>query len=320
MPDQSGFNRRSLLSMVAAAVGGNLAPLRAEKSSITPVEFKQRLTGPILSIPTVYTRERKIDRDGIRNMVELASKAGVKVFSLTAGNSQYDRLTYEEIKELTRIAVESVAGKGILIAATGAWWTGQAVDYGRFAESIGADALQVTVPAGSSDDQLLAHLQAIASSTRLGLVLHGQPSLRMLERLLAIESLVAMKEEFTVEYTVPVYQRFGERLNIFAGGGKARFLMYQPYGMRAFYSTFATFAPQIGMRFWNAVQRGDVKTAREIIFRYDVPFFERWTHSFWRATLEHFGVAKRFMRSPDETFTDGQMAEVKAFYSGLGLG
>lgn len=320
MPDQTGFNRRTLLSAVAAAVGGIPTPLRAEKSRTTPTGFKQLLTGPILSIPTVYTSERKLDGDGIRKMVELAWKAGVKVYSLTAGNSQYDRLTYEEIKELTRIAVEAAAGKGILIAATGAWWTGQAVDYARFAESIGADALQITLPAGAGDDQLLAHLQAIASSARLGLVLHGQPSLRLLERLLAIESLVALKEEYAVEYTVPVYQRFGDRLNIFAGGGKARFLMYQPYGMRAFYSTFATFAPQIGIRFWNAAQRGDVKTARDIIFRYDVPFFERWSHGFWRATLEHFGVAKRYLRPPDETFTNQQMVEVRAFYSGLGLG
>ena len=168
MPDQVGFNRRTFLSAAAAAAGGNLTPLRAEKTRITPAEFNKLLTGPILSIPTVYTRERKLDRDGVRNMVELASRAGVKVYSLTAGNSQYDRLTYEEIKELTRIAVEAAAGKGILIAATGAWWTGQAVDYARFAESIGADALQITLPAGAGDDQLLAHLQAIASSTTRG--------------------------------------------------------------------------------------------------------------------------------------------------------
>ena len=320
MPNPARPSRRAFLGTAAAAASGALSPLLAEKSRTTPAEFKQRLTGPILSIPTVYTKERSIDRDGIRNMVELAGKAGVKLFSLTAGNSQYDRLTFEEIKELTRIAREATSGKRILIAATGAWWTGQAVDYGRFAESIGADALQVTVPAGCHDDQLLEHFQAIAAGTGLGLVLHGQPSLRVLERLLAIESLVAMKEEYTVEYTVPIYQHFPDRLNIFAGGGKARFLMYQPYGMRAFYSTFATFAPQIGMRFWNAAQRGDVKTARDIIFRYDVPFFERWTHSFWRATLEHFGVAKRYMRPPDETFTDRQMSEVRSFYAGLGLG
>ena len=41
--------------------------------------------------------------------------------------------------------------------------------------------------------------------------------------------------------------------------------------------------------------------------------------AFWRGTLEHFGVAKRFVRPPAQPVSERQMQEIRAFYDGLGL-
>jgi 4-hydroxy-tetrahydrodipicolinate synthase len=212
-----------------------------------------------------------------------------------------------------------VAGRAVVMAATAGWWTGQAVDYARFAESVGADAVQVTLPDRGDEDSLFRHIRAVTAATRLPLGLHGQPSLSLMRRLLTLDPVVAFKEEFTTTYTLPFYKEFGDRLNIFAGGEKARLLTYWPYGMRGYYSTFITFHPPVAVRFWKAVQAGDLKEAGKVVLRYDVPFFEKWTHPFWRATLEYFGVAQRWVRPPDVSFTNAQMKEVKAFYEGLGL-
>lgn len=312
------LNRRSFFASAAAAWSAARASATPTTKPLKPEEFKVALTGPILSIPTVFTADYRLDHEGLRNMIERALNGGIRVFALTKGNSMYDCLTYDEVKQLTRTTVNAVRGRGITIAATGAWWTGQAVDYARYAESSGADAVQVLIPP-APDEGLVRHFEAIAKSTRLGLVLHGQPTLDLLRRLLAIESIVAMKEEFTTDYTVPIYQEFGGRLNIFAGGTKARLLNYRPYGMNAYYSAFATFAPEIAMRFWRAVDRNDTVAARDVILKYDSPFFHRWTHAFWRATLEHFGVAKRYLRPPDASFSDAQMKEVRDFYATLDL-
>src|SRR5438876_2991024 len=129
---------------------------------IRPLEFKVQLRGPINSIPTVYTADHRMDFDGVRNLVETGVKAGCKVFALTAGNSQYDRLTYDEIRQLARVMVEAVAGRGMTIAATGPWWTGQAVDYARYAASLGADAVQVFLPGYADNDTLYEHFRQIA--------------------------------------------------------------------------------------------------------------------------------------------------------------
>ena len=108
-------------------------------------------------------------------------------------------------------------------------------------------------------------------------------------------------------------------LHIFAGGQKSRYLMFQPYGMQAYYSTFSTFAPEIPKRFWAACEKKDFAAARDVVTRYDVPFFHEWSHPFWRATMEYFGVAKRYVRPPDRSFTDQQVKDLKTFYTKLGL-
>jgi 5-dehydro-4-deoxyglucarate dehydratase len=324
MAEKFTMGRRSFLE--AAALAGTAltvdlaAPVNAaQKKLTTPSEFKRRLRGPILSAPTTYTADFRVDYQGMRNMINGGLNAGVRVFTLTAGNNQYYALSYEEIKELTRVMVEAVGRRGLTIAATGPWWTGKAVEYARFAQSLGADAVQVLLAQNGDDDGQVEHFKAVAASTDLGIVIHGNPSLKLIERLIALDSVVALKEEFSYDFTLQVYRKFGDRLNIFAGGTKPRFLVYQPFGMQAYYSVFSTFAPQIAMQFWNAVEKNDLNEARRIVNRYDLPFFERWSHSFWRASLEYFGVAKRYLRPPEKSFTDSQLHELKAFYDGLGL-
>ncbi len=253
-------------------------------------------------------------------MVQRALRYQVPIFALTGGNSQYHSLAYDEIKALTRTLVEAVDGRAVTIAATGQWWTSRAVDYARFAESVGADALQILLPAVSgSEDELVEHYQAIARSTRLPLVLHGQYSEPLLRKLVKIESLAGMKEDGELDYYINRMIEFGKRIEIFAGGAENRYLVGYPYGARAFYSTYCSFAPDIPMRFWKAVRENDLSKATEITTRYDYPFIKRFTHPFWHATLEYFGVAKRYMRAPQHTFTDDQLKEVAEFFDAQGV-
>ena len=319
-PEQVPSRRRFLTIAGAALLAA--PPLRSARPSaaLSPEEFRKRLRGPILSVPTVYTKDFKVDHQGVKNQIELAAKAGVKVFTLTSGNNQYDRLTYQEVRDLTKAMIEAVAGRGVTIAATGPWWTGQCEDYARYASSLGADCIQVQLNPNGGPDALFEHHRRIAKAAgTAALGLHGEVPLPVLKQLVTIDQISAYKEEYSQKYSMEVFQLYGKRLNIFAGGQKSRFLMYQPYGMQAFYSTFSTFAPEIAMRFFGAAERGDLKAAQQIVMDYDVPFFMQWSHAFWRATLEHFGIAQRWLRPPETSFTDAQMPDVKKFYEELGL-
>jgi len=310
----STISRRALVGGVAAMAG-----VRSARAAVTPADFKAKLTGPVCSVPTVYNADYSIDFPAIKKIVDCGLRAGSHVFTLTAGNSQYDRLTYQEVKDLTAGLVKAVNGRGMVIAATGQWWTGQAVDYARYAESVGADALQVFLPAFGTDDTLLEHFRRITAATRAGIVLHGQVPLPLLKRLAAIDSVVAYKEEYPPIYSVEVFSQYRDRINIFGGGQKSRYLMFRSMGMKAYYSTFSTFAADVPRKFWSACQKGDDKAAVSVVNQYDVPFFARFSHGFWRATMAHFGTAQRFLRPPEPYFSEAQVAELKSFYRSLNL-
>jgi dihydrodipicolinate synthase/N-acetylneuraminate lyase len=252
-------------------------------------------------------------------MITRAVEHGVRVFSLTPGNSYYHALSYEEIKELTRVMVEAVDGRGITIAAADAWWTGQAVAYAEYARSVGADAVQVTIPTRVGMQDQADHFRAIAEACGLGVVIHGVASSTLLDALCKIDGVIALKEDTTLTDYIDQQRNFGDRLAIFAGGPKYRYLVAEPYGSPAFYSLYATFAPQIPMRFWQAIQANDRDTAYDIVNTYEFPFFNRWSHQMWRASLEHFGIAQRYLRPPEQSFSAEEMPGVKVFFEGLGL-
>jgi 4-hydroxy-tetrahydrodipicolinate synthase len=321
-------SRRAFLQTVGGsglALAASAAPAdETTRPRLSPGEVKDRVRGPILTMPTPFTADFQIDDAGIRRMIALGLANDVGVYELTAGNSQYDVLSEEEIQRLTRTVVEAVGGRGIVIAATGAWWTGQAVQYARFAESVGADALQVLLPPGS-DAGYVQHFRRLADATKMPLLLQGALPLSLIEELVKIPYVVGMKEDGPDTYYVEVARRFGKRLAIFCGGQKRRYLIGRPHGSPAWFSFFITFAPVIAVRFRQAIEANDLETARDIVEKYEKPVFDfcsagpRGFHAYWRALLEHFGVAQRYVRPPQESCNAEDLRKVAALCDRLGL-
>jgi dihydrodipicolinate synthase/N-acetylneuraminate lyase len=294
-------------------------PRRLERP-LSPQAFKRHLAGPILSLPTTFTADLKVDFPAVKKIIGRARRYRVPVFALTAGNSKYAVLSDDEIRQVTEAMVAAVDRDGLTIAATGAWPADRVIDYAKFSEKIGADALQVLLPEKvTAEDELVKHFEKIASKTRLPLVLHGQYSLPLLRRLVKIESIVAMKEDGHLTDFIDQAIEFGDRLEIFTGGAENRYLVGYPYGCRAFFATYTGFAPDIPMKFWREIQAGNLQAAVAINKKYDHPFIQRFSHPFWHATLEHFGVAQRYLREPFKSFTEDQMKDVKMFFDGQGI-
>lgn len=313
--------RQFLLATFAAAAMPAVAGWKwaAAGGALASSEFRRRLRGPIVSIPTPFSADFQIDVVGLRRMLEMDLAAGINIFDLTAGDSQYDWLSYEEIQQLARLTTQTVGGRGQVIVGTGPWWTERAVAFARYAESIGAAALQVLRPPGGNDDEVVAHYRRVAASTALPIVLHGNFALPLLGRLLEIPSIAALKEDVSLAYYIDGILRYGARLNCFSGGGLDWFLVGQTYGATAYFDSYATFAPAIAQRFWRAVQARDMATQVDIVRRYDHPFIANFSAPFWHATLEYFGVAQRYLRPPQHSYTNAEMATVKAFYDKLGV-
>ncbi len=315
------WNRREFLCAGALLGAATALPstIQAAAGRITPEGFKQRLRGPIVSIPTPFTKDFRLDGSGLRRMIEMNLQHQITIFELTAGDSQYSFLAYDEIKQLARMVGEAVGDQGMSIIGTGPWWTERAIDFANHVELVGGTALQVLKPTGANDDRVFEHYRQIALATRLPIVLHGDFPLPLLEKLSQIESIVALKEDVSLGNYVDGMIRFGKRMNCFSGGGLDWFMVAQPYGATAYFDSYATFFPEVAVRFWQAVKRGDYAAETEIIEKFDHPFIQNFSAPFWHATLEYFGVAKRYLRPPQQNYNDAEMVQVKQFYDKLGV-
>jgi 4-hydroxy-tetrahydrodipicolinate synthase len=240
------------------------------------------------------------------------------VFAATAGNTEYATLRFDEIKHVNRAMIECVAGKAPTIAATGDWDTPQAVELARYAEDIGADALQVLNPrkVRENEDDSLKHFKAVAAATKLPIVLHGHFSDALLARLVKIETVEAMKEDRLLEDYVRQQIDHGKRLVIFGGGGEDRYYSAWPYGAQAYYSTYCTFAPDTPAKIWQLIQTANIRAAAALTAKYDYPDIRTFSHSKWHATLELFGIGTRHVRPPHKVYTDVEMREPGQFFKG----
>lgn len=296
---------------------------------LTPEEFKQRLSGPILVIPTPFRDDLSIDYQGVRNMIQGALGHDLKVVALTAGDSKYSVLSEDEIRAMTKTMVEAAGDRALTIGATGRWTLEEGetvedlvrhiVSYARFAENVGVNGLQVLLPGELSEDEYVQHYGEIARRTRLPIVLHGNFSEPLLRRLLEIDSIAAMKEDIGLQYLIDRLAVFGERLAIFTGGAESRFLVAYPYGCRAYYSVFYQFAPEVGQQFWALVQEERIRDAGDFVVRYEYPLMSRFTHGLWHAALEYFGIAPRYLRPPYETLSEEEFKEMERLFATTGI-
>ncbi len=287
-----------------------------------PETIKDRLDGPVNSIPTTFLSNGDIDWQGVRNIIEVGIVGGSEVSLLTYGDSQFDHLSDDEVTELTRCLMDQVKGRALTVAATRRWPDPRAVEFAHFCRDLGVDVLMVlpsdhSVPAGK-----IAHYRAVAEVMPMMLV--GWPPHEILDALVDVENICCFKEDGAVDYAPDTMQKYGAHWKFMTGGGLWRNFTQWPW-RPAFFCYFSSFAPHVAKEYWQAYQDTDVATAGRIIRETEKPFANLAVHvgggfqAHWRATLELNGIASRHLRPPMVSATDEELDRIRQPISDLGL-
>src|SRR5687767_11902914 len=99
-----------------------------------------KITGPVIPLPTPFTKDFEVDYDALSSYVDFLVKNGIKNVMTTVGTSRFNLLTGKEVIRVNETVVKAAKGKAVTIVAnpqTGG--THQAIEFARHAESIGAD-------------------------------------------------------------------------------------------------------------------------------------------------------------------------------------
>ena len=230
------------------------------------------------SYPPVVTpfRSGKVDFDKCAELVERQAREGSHGILVTGTTAEPSSLTLDERAELLKVAVETIAGRIPVVAATGSQSFAETVELTARAEKAGADALLVVTPYYIKPPQngLVEYFVEIGKRTDLPLLIYHIPGRaavsvqpvtvsKIAERL---PNLVGVKHAVNdLEFLTEVLARLGMDFRIFCGL-EALSLPMLTVGASGLMNAVGNLAPARVAAMCEAVERGDLKEARRLHF------------------------------------------------------
>jgi len=286
-------------------------------------EARSRIRGLALNLPTPFHGpDHEIDWDGLRANLERYVAGGVPIILLTYGTSEYYVLSDEEIREVTRTVVETVAGRAFVVAATGRWWPGQTVEFAHYCEQIGADCLMLTKLSPKwikSLDDILAYHQEVARRTRIPLMLHqeldGPASVDLSSEIADIENVVAMKQEMAgSNQYVELGLTVADRIAIISGAGAPLAQWAHEFGASASLTGVGQWAPAAEARYVENLLAGNRDAAQkhlDVILPYRLLAARLGNHGAIKFAMDVAGFAGGPCRPPGQNLTDDKKARLE---------
>ncbi len=301
---------------------------------MTSAEVREALTGPVTSIYMPFTRDGEIDEGALRGMIERDIANGSPTIILTAGDSVFDLLSGDEIEWVTRVTVEQVAGRAMVIAADGSWWLGRELEWARRVQEIGADLLMAKPPEGvSRPEDYAEYYAALGDEIPVMIVTNvfAAHDLKFSEQTMELvleraPGVVALKDDLIGEFITRIAPMVHDSWAVISGGQMKNHLFTHPYGCDGYMDVFKLLQPEISDAYWSAIEDGDMDRARAIVDRHDRPFFDAVcsvTGGFragMHAALEICGIAQRYHRRPLYSLSDEELAQLRGRLEEIGLG
>ncbi|TLS52256.1 4-hydroxy-tetrahydrodipicolinate synthase [Paenibacillus antri] len=164
------------------------------------MDFGRLLTAMV----TPFDGDLKIDWNQTAKLIDYLIDEQASTGLVIAGTTgESPTLTDEEKLELFRFAVRQANGRAKIIAGTGSNDTAHSIHLSQEAEKLGVDAIMLVSPyySRTSQDGLLAHFRAVASSVSLPIMIYNIPSrtgvnieAKTMLALADIPNIVAVKE------------------------------------------------------------------------------------------------------------------------------
>ena len=133
--------------------------------------------GSLVALVTPFQSDGSIDEDAFAKFTEWQISEGTQGLVPVGTTGESPTLTHEEHKRVVEICVQVAAGRVPVMAGAGSNNTAEAVDFAKFAESVGADGVLVVTPYYNKPSQrgLKAHFASVAKSTSLPVFIYNIP-------------------------------------------------------------------------------------------------------------------------------------------------
>jgi 4-hydroxy-tetrahydrodipicolinate synthase len=294
-------------------------------------EFIKEMTGPVIPLPTPFTQDEEVDYASLGNYVKFLVDNGINNVMTTIGTSRFNLVTHEEIRGINEVVVANSGNAKTIVTNSINGGLKHAIEFGKHAESIGADYYLVFFPERHyGEDNTYNFFKKLTDATNIKILIHEMPmrngmgggtvqySLPLLERLFEIENMVGVKEEaLDAEYSNMLVEALNEKAIIIgAGGGMSRYLNRDyDRGSKAFLGGIGNFYPQLEIDFYYAITNGNREEASRIVNEIELPYFEKVVPIGWhpslKAALALKGLMPKFERTPMKQIADAELEQMR---------
>ena len=232
--------------------------------------------GIIPAMVTPLTAEGKINVGSLRKLTNHLIEGGVHGLFAVGTQGEFYALNYEEKKKVIETVVGEARGRVPVYAGTGAVTTREAVALTQMAEAAGANAVSVITPyfIKPSEAELFDFFAAVAKSTRLPVLLYGNPARTGISlspdfviRASKIDNIVGIKDSSgDMTLTAEYIRRTGSSFSVLAGRDT---LIYGTlcYGGKGAIAATANVAPRVVVEIYEAFMAGDHKRSLTAQYR-----------------------------------------------------
>jgi 5-dehydro-4-deoxyglucarate dehydratase len=249
---------------------------------MTPTELKTALSSGLLSFPlTDFDADLRFEPKGYAGRLEWLMPYGASVLFAAGGTGEFFSLEPGEYAQVIKTATDTCRGRVPIIGGAGGGTT-LAIKFAQEAERNGAQGV-LLLPhylTEATQPGLVAHVEAVCKSVKIGVVVYNRGATRLTADSLAkvaerCPNLIGFKDGTgDIERVVSIRQKLGDRLAYIGGmpTHETYANAYKALGVPTYSSAIFNFIPRTAMEFYNAYSNGDQATTGRLIDEFFLPY------------------------------------------------
>jgi len=208
------------------------------------------------SIPALITpfKNKKVDFISFQEIINWSIDAGSHGFVPCGTTGESPTLSHQEHKDVIKECINTVDRRVPVIAGTGSNNTLEAIEFTKYAEDCGADAVLVVTPYYNKPTQkgLYSHYKEISNSTKLPIIIYNIPgrsvvdmSIETMTELSKLKNIIGVKDATNDLFRPLLLRRYIKREFCYLSGEDGTAVAYLAQGGLGCISVTANVAPKL---------------------------------------------------------------------------
>jgi 4-hydroxy-tetrahydrodipicolinate synthase len=230
------------------------------------------IEGVLPALITPFTKDNRVDKDGIRQNIEFLVDGGVSGVVPCGTTGEAATLSIKEHEKVIEYAVEFSSVP--VVAGTGSNNTTEALELTKFAHDAGADAVLLITPYYNkpNDSGMLKHFMTIADCVDIPIIIYNVPSRtginlkpELIDKLAKVSNIVGIKEASgSLDQVTRIIELTKDEDFAVLSGDDGLTLPILSIGGTGVISVVANVAPKLVVSMVEAFRNGEQEKAREL--------------------------------------------------------